>query len=268
MLVCCPSLGVFDASRVRDLGLPPFEDPPLPSGAGETSGGAKAQGTSGPVVQKFQLGPTLPVVPARIVRRVLRRDFVDMAELMEENLELELRRASESDEGKPVPLHKLKPVPDVLTWARSFCLYAGIVVTSHPSKARDLLAYLATLLAGAEKGDWWRAYDSRFRQQLPALESAKFGRLNQALFTRTIFSAGGAGSAQRGGPPPHSEGRNQSLSKRRKVAAWNDACPPLAGSPTFAQDAVGNTGRTSGGNPAGAAQQFLSGSWLMNSGHF
>ena len=155
-------MGVFDASRVRDLGLPPFEDPPLPSGAGETGGGAKTQGTSGPVVQKFQLGPTLPVVPARIVRHVLRGDFVDMAELTEENLELELRRASEGDEGKPVPLHKLKPVPDVLTWARSFCLYTGIVVTSHPSKARDLLAYLATLLAGAEKGDWWRAYDSRF----------------------------------------------------------------------------------------------------------
>ena len=27
----------------------------------------------------------------------------------------------------------------------------GIVVSANPSKARDLLAYLATLLAGAEK---------------------------------------------------------------------------------------------------------------------
>ena len=44
-------------------------------------------------------------------------------------------------------------------------------MSTHPGKARDLLAYLATLLAGAEKGDWWRAYDSRFRQQIPALES-------------------------------------------------------------------------------------------------
>ena len=137
-----------------------------------------------------------------------------MAELTEENLELELRRATESVDGKPISLNKLKPVPDVLTWARSFCLYAGIVVSAHPSKARDLLAYLATLLAGTEKGDWWRAYDSRFRQQLPSLESAEFGRLDQALFTRTIFAAGGAGSAQRNSAAPHVESRNQPAPKR------------------------------------------------------
>ena len=114
--------------------------------------------------QKFQLGETLPVVPARIVCRVFRGDFVDMAELTEEYLELELRHGSEADEGKPLPLHKLNPVPDIVAWACSFCLYAGIVVSAHPSKAKDLWAYLATLLAGAERGDWWRASDSRFSQ--------------------------------------------------------------------------------------------------------
>ncbi len=124
---------------------------------------------------------------------------MDMAELTEDNLELELRRSTEGEEGKPTPLSKLKPVADPLTWARSFCLYAGIVVIAHPDKARDLLAYLATLLAGAERGDWWRAYDSRFRQQIPALESAEFGKLDQALYTRSIFATGVAGSGQRGG---------------------------------------------------------------------
>ena len=88
--------------------------------------------------QKFQLGETLPVVPAMIVCRILRGDFLDMAELTEDNLELELHRGSEVDEGKPVPLHKLKLVPDIVAWARSFCLYAGIVVGTHPSKAKDL----------------------------------------------------------------------------------------------------------------------------------
>ena len=95
------------------------------------------------------------MVPARIVRRVLRGDYVDMAELTEENLELELWRAADGDEAKSaVPLSRLKAVPDVLTWARSFCLYAGIVVSAHPGKARDLWAYLSTLLSGADKGEW------------------------------------------------------------------------------------------------------------------
>ena len=163
------------------------------------------------------------MVPARIVRRVLRGDYVDMAELTEENPELELRRAADGDEAKSaVPLSRLKAVPDVLTWARSFCLYAGIVVSAHPGKARDLWAYLATLLSGADKGEWWRAYDSRFRQQLQA---AEFGKLDQALFTWTFLSAGAAGSAQRGGSVTQVEGRTQLGSKRRKLAAcyaWND----------------------------------------------
>ncbi len=153
-------LGPVDAGRVRDLGLPVFDDHGSPSvapvegpkcvGAGRESASSKKGDVT---VQKFQLGPTLPVVPARIVRRMLRGDYVDMAELSEDNLELELRRSTEGEEGKPTPPSKLKPVADPLTWARSFCIYAGIVVSAHPDKARDLLAYLATLLAGAEKGN-------------------------------------------------------------------------------------------------------------------
>ena len=134
------------------------------------------------------------------------------------NLELELRRGSEADEGKPLPLHKLNPVPDIVAWACSFCLYAGIVVSAHPSKAKDLWAYLATLLAGAERGDWWRAYDSRFRQQHPALERADFGKLDQALFTRTMMSPSPSAprGAQRGGPTSGVEGRPAPVQKRRK----------------------------------------------------
>ena len=233
----CAGLGAVDAGRVRDLGLPSFDDSLLPDPAVEPCGSKKAgmhpeltgnknaDGPSGIVAQKFQLGPTLPVVPARIVRRVLRGDYVDMVELTEDNLELELRHSTDGEDEKSIPLSRLKPVPDALTWARLFCLYAGIVVSAHPSKARDLLAYLATLLAGAEKGDWWRAYDSRFRQQLPALELAEFGKLDQALFTRTFFSDGGTGHSQRSGPIPQVEGRNPQAAKRRKVAAcfaWND----------------------------------------------
>ena len=48
-----------------------------------------------------------------------------MAELSVENLELKLHQATDGDDRKTVPLSKLKPVPDKLTWARSFCLYAS-----------------------------------------------------------------------------------------------------------------------------------------------
>ena len=76
------------------------------------------------------------------------------------------RRGSEEEEGKAVPGRRLKEVPSFTAWTRAFCIYAGVVISAHPSKARDLLAYIALLSAGAEEGDWWRSYDRRFSQQL------------------------------------------------------------------------------------------------------
>ena len=114
---------------------------------------AAEDGPESGVVQKFQLGETLPVVSARMVRRIMKGDFVDMAELSEEHLEFELRRSAEGEDAKPLPPHKLHPVPDILTWARSSCHFTGIVVQAHPDKAVDLWAYLAFMLSGGEHGD-------------------------------------------------------------------------------------------------------------------
>ena len=78
------------------------------------------------------------------------------------------------------------------------------------------------LLSGGDRGDWWRAYDCRFRQQLLLLEQAEFGRLDQALYTRTIL-ASGAGGGQRTSQVLPAEGQRKA--KRWKAAAcfaWND----------------------------------------------
>ena len=61
-----------------------------------------------------------------------------MAELSKENLELELRRSADGEEGKPTPTHKLCPVPDLMSWASAFSHYAGIVVRAYLDKAGAL----------------------------------------------------------------------------------------------------------------------------------
>ena len=122
-----------------------------------------------------------------------------MAELSEENLGLELRRGSEEEEGKTAPVRRLKEVPSFAAWTRAFCIYTGVVISAHPSKAKDLLAYMAMLSAGSEEGDWWRGYDRRFRQQLPDLESANFGKVDQTLYARSILTGGAQAVPQRAG---------------------------------------------------------------------
>ncbi len=144
-----------------------------------------------------------------------------MAEFTEDHLELELRRSLEGEDSKPTPPHKLRPVPDLLAWVRSFCHYAGIVAKTHPDKEVDLWAYLAIMLSGKDHGDWWRTYDSRFRQQWPSLEKAEFGRVDQALYTKAILSARSLKLAK----PPPLESSSLPKAKKRKMMvcfAWND----------------------------------------------
>ncbi len=215
----------------KDLGLPTIDataaTTPESAVPGVPKQGEPSKAPELKAPSKFQLGQTLPVVPARIVRRILKGDFVDMAELVEENLELEARRSVEGEETKPLPPHKLRPVADLLGWTKAFCHFAGIVVQAHPSKAVDLWAYLAVILSGGDRGDWWRAYDSRFRQQVPSLERAEFGRLDQALFTRCLLSSG-AGASQKPTQSPSTDSGMVPKAKRRRVTAcfaWNDSRP-------------------------------------------
>jgi len=86
------SLGVFYTSRAMDLGLSVIDAASSPVGHNGarhlappvSSMSTPASSESG--AQKFQLGETLPVVPAGIVRRILCGDYIDMAELSEKTL--------------------------------------------------------------------------------------------------------------------------------------------------------------------------------------
>lgn len=62
------------------------------TGAGETRDRARAGGESRP----FVLSKALPVVPARLTRKITNSDFVDMAELLSDNVEAERRRLATS----------------------------------------------------------------------------------------------------------------------------------------------------------------------------
>ena len=80
-------LGVFDAGAVADLGLP-MSAADLGSVDSVRVDGAVAVE---PVPingepQKFSMGVTLPTVPARLVKRILAGEFVDMGELSQEAL--------------------------------------------------------------------------------------------------------------------------------------------------------------------------------------
>ena len=47
----------------------------------------------------FILGEALPVVPAKLVKHMQRAEYIDMAELLKDNIEAERRRLASVEEG-------------------------------------------------------------------------------------------------------------------------------------------------------------------------
>ena len=88
---------------------------------------------------------------------------------------------------------QLREVPDMLSWLQCFSLFAGIVISKHPEKAKELLAYQALMIYEARRigGRGWAQYDACFRQQIQSLSSANFGTLNQSLYSTTFLAMRG-----------------------------------------------------------------------------
>ena len=189
---------------MRELGLPAFETEPR-SSAIEVSEGETAVGAAtakkrevNPDSVPFVLSETLPVVPAKLVRKILSGEFVDMAELLKDNMEAERRRhSSDADamQGHLGQSSARREVPDLMSWLQCFSSYAAVVCSKHPEKARELWAYQALMISEFRRcgGRGWRLYDTAFRQHAASLESMDFGKINQGLYATTFLAYGGKG---------------------------------------------------------------------------
>jgi len=75
---------------------------------------------------RLYLGEALPVVPARLVKKILKGEYVDMAELLEDNMEVE-RRLQKSEMGHASWVATRWEIPDLLSWLHCYSLYAAII---------------------------------------------------------------------------------------------------------------------------------------------
>ena len=147
--------------------------------------------------QPFVLSEGLAPIPAKLVARIVRGEFVDMAELLRDNLEA-LRRGSLQD-GSTASSSQTKKarreVPDLLSWVQCFGTYMAIIASKHPSRVRQLLAYQTLIVREARRcgGNGWQTYDSMFRQQVVGHPDADWSKLNSTLYAVTFLAESGGG---------------------------------------------------------------------------
>ena len=211
-----PLGGMTDPVAVAALGLPVVGDKPNPmmaaGGEGEKSASSKtgsSQATAGLVkgnknppvdgaAQTFVLSDGLAPIPAQLVSKILNGEFVDMSELLRDNLEAERKGAllDPSEASSPSSTKRSRrEVPNLLSWVQCFDMYMAVIASQQPSRVMPLLAYQTLIIREARRcgGRGWLAYDSMFRQQVAGRAEANWSKLNSTLYAVTFLAQQGSG---------------------------------------------------------------------------
>ena len=113
----------------------------------------------------FFMGEALPPVPGKSVDKIRAGEFIDFSELLPDNIEL-MRRDGERDwladwHAARSPIRRLT---SLLSWVQAYAAYAAVVLSEHPDRSTQLMAYLRVLVREAQRlgGTGWRAYDHQF----------------------------------------------------------------------------------------------------------
>ena len=118
----------------------------------------------------FSLGPGRAPIPPKLVTKILSSKFVDLSELLPENLDDPLSDTTSFtiDNSTIVPVSRSsrerKTDLDILSWVECFNSYISVIATY---RARDLLAYMALIIRTAKSfgGKAWFHYDRAFRRE-------------------------------------------------------------------------------------------------------
>ena len=111
-------------------------------------------------INAFILGPGRPPITPKVVSLILANKFVEMSELLPENLEGPMVESSSFtiERGSIVPVTKVsvrskQEVSDILTWVECFTRELcgrDFHFPSNPAHARDLVAYMALIIRMAK----------------------------------------------------------------------------------------------------------------------
>ncbi len=133
------------------------------SAAGKPSPSAAASQQTCP----FRLASSLPPVPAKLVQKIQALEFIEMRELLPDNLAL-------AEKLEAIPLHpghlsrqpQQREIGSLLSWVSSFATYIAVMSAAHPSRVIDMLRYMRLVIREAHKhgGNGWLTYDAVFRR--------------------------------------------------------------------------------------------------------
>lgn len=200
------------SADIAALGLPstvssePSCEEPVCSSGRETSSFGHTPCTvvySGPrkssseaVPSGFSLGHGFPLIPGKLVAKIEKWEYVSMADLLPDNLELARRSQSEIQRNlsctakAPKKRELTEDWKGLIAWSVSFSTFTAIIARKHPAKFQELLAYHATVLIEALRFGCrgWLSYDKMFREHIEKEPHSSWAMLHPMFYSLTFLS--------------------------------------------------------------------------------
>ena len=125
-----------------------------------------------------------PPIPAKLVNRIHRWEFVELNQLLSDNIVTIPTDMESKDSKSTTKEKKLPPIEDIQSWPIAMLLYTATIHSRYPHKTRELLVYMANILQTSTTYpvDACLAYDRVFRAQAHLKLSFNWGSDNMKLW--------------------------------------------------------------------------------------
>ena len=169
--------------------LPATSSAILPLVVGGSCGGATGtEFSTFPNLSKaFVVGPGYAPIPYKLVSRITAGLFVDLADLLPDNIRAQEIEPQAFLEGKLVVSGSKKRVveiADIITWIVAFTIFSMILCHNFPSRWKDLNQYKLLIIQTARRfpDKSWLHYDIAFRKEAAASGSTDWSRMHPDLY--------------------------------------------------------------------------------------
>ena len=165
----------------------------------------------------FVVGPGYSPIPEKLVTKIRTGQFVELADLLAENLKAQESEPHTYLDGKLLvssSKKRVQEITDIITWVEAFTIFSWIFCSAHPSRWQDLTQYKLLIIKTSHQfpGKAWLHYDIAFRRDAAASGLTDWSRMNLDLYNfHTRSSPIQSGSSSNGSPQPF-----------RFCRSWND----------------------------------------------
>jgi len=172
-----PSVPVFSAPPCSALDL--LASAALASAPSQSGEVVQSKVTAAPTGGSTTLYNPIALVPAKVAKKILELEFVEMAEISAE--------AESTVAGRPSTSSR-PPVTELSQWLEKYSLMAAILVTRFQDKGPEFFAYQASIIRAERnyEGKQWVVYDRQFRREALARKDLNWSLPNVRLYNEAF----------------------------------------------------------------------------------